>query len=109
MKKIYISLPIAIDEDTVAERYEEAVKYINTYFKDQYIIQGPVNINDFTEQGIMKEREHDYAWYMGEDIRELLRCDAIFMGKGWHKSLGCRCELATAKIYGKDIIYEHWQ
>lgn len=107
MKKIYISLPIKIDELTVSKRYKEAVEYIksNERFKN-YKIVGPINIHEFTEYGIKSKREHDYAWYMGEDIKELLRADAILMGTGWEKSEGCRCELSTAKIYNKEIFYQ---
>lgn len=108
MKKIYISLPIKIDELTVSKRYEESINYIKSLksLKD-YEIVGPINIHEFTEHGIKTKREHDYAWYMGEDIKELLRADAIFMSTGWQKSEGCRCELETAKIYNKQIIYQH--
>lgn len=106
MKKIYISLPIAIDEATVKERYQEAIDYINNDLREQFEIHGPINIEDFSDNGIVKERDYDYAWYMGEDIKELLRCDAIFMGRGWYKSLGCRCEHETAKVYDKQIIYQ---
>ena len=109
-KKIYISLPIKIDEKTVSKRYKESIDYINKLeaLKD-YDIVGPININDFNSDGIVKDRDHDYAWYMGQDIMTLLRCDAIFMGKGWERSEGCRCELATAKIYNKKIFYQFTQ
>jgi len=107
MKKIYISLPIAIAEDSVARRYKESVEYINKLdsLKD-YEINGPINIHEFDENGLTTPRDHDYAWYMGQDIENLLRCDAIFMSTGWEKSPGCRCELATAKIYGLEVIYQ---
>ena len=107
MKKIYVSLPIAIAEDSVARRYKESIEYINKLESlKEYEIIGPVNIHDFNEYGLVGERDHDYAWYMGQDIENLLRCDAIFMSAGWEKSPGCRCELATAKIYGLKIIYQ---
>ena len=105
--RIYISLPIAIAEKTVAQRYQESVKYINQLQSlKTYEITGPVNIEQFDENGIIKPRNHDYAWYMGREIENLLRCNAIFMSKGWENSLGCRCELATAKIYGLKVIYQ---
>ena len=85
--------------NTLANNIRESLK--------DYEIVGPINIHEFTEHGIKTKREHDYAWYMGEDIKELLRADAIFMSTGWQKSEGCRCELETAKIYNKQIIYQH--
>ena len=109
MKKIYISLPIKIDELTVSKRYKEALDYISSHnIIKNYEVVGPINIHEFNEHGIKSKRNHDYAWYMGEDIKELLRADAIFMSKGWEKSEGCRCELATAKIYNKEVFYQNW-
>lgn len=105
--KIYISLPIAIAEDSVAKRYKESVDYINKLDSlKNYDISGPINIHEFNDNGLATPREHDYAWYMGHDIENLLHCDAIFMSTGWEKSLGCRCELAAAKIYGLKVIYQ---
>lgn len=107
MKKIYISLPIKIDQLTVAKRYKEAIKYIKSSNRLKYYeIVGPVNINDFKDDGNIPDRDHDYAWYMSEDIKTILRADAIFMSTGWEKSEGCRCELAVAKIYNKEIFYQ---
>jgi len=106
-KKMYVSLPIAIAEDSVARRWRETMDAIKSREElSGYEIVGPINIDQFDDNGIKSEREHDYAWYMGEDIRELLRCDAIFMASGWNPSLGCNCELATAKIYGLDVFYQ---
>ena len=104
MKKIYISLPMANCEDTVAKRYNDALEYINNSLKDEYEIHGPTNIEDFLNG--KKVREHEYSWYIGRDIEELLKCDTIFMCSHWNRSCGCRCELATAKIYDKEIIYQ---
>lgn len=104
-KKVYISLPIKIDEKTVARRYKEALDYVDKHLKEYEPI-GPVNIEEFDDNGIKHNRDHDYAWYMGEDIKILLRCDAILMCDGWHKSEGCNCEYETAKVYKKTIFYK---
>lgn len=106
-KKIYISLPIKIAEHTVKKRYQESVDYINKCKELQdYEITGPVNIEEFGDNGITSPRVHDYAWYMGQDIMRVIRCDAIFMSIGWEASEGCCCELETAKIYNKKIFYQ---
>ena len=103
--KIYISLPIKIDEKTVSKRYKEALDYVKKNLPDYEPI-GPVNINSFDDNGIKTKREHDYAWYMGEDVKILLRCDAILMCDGWEKSEGCHCEYEVAKVYKKLIFYK---
>lgn len=47
-----------------------------------------------------------YSYYMGEDIKALLECDAIYLMKGWEESRGCRAELEVAKIYEKRLMFE---
>ena len=99
MIKVYISLPIGGHEKTVRARYEEAKKMILSEYPDA-IICGPVNIDEFNENGLSTPREHDWAWYMGEDMKELFRCTHIFMCQGYMNSRGCRSELAVAKEDG---------
>lgn len=42
-----------------------------------------------------------YAYYMGEDLKLLLGCDAILMADPeWAGSRGCRLEWKAAEIYG---------
>lgn len=105
--RLYVSLPIAIDEKTVALRWRKSMEDISCdELLSQYEIYGPININDFDENGLTKERTHDYAWYMGEDVKILLNCDAIYMSTGWANSLGCNCELQVAKTYNKEVFYQ---
>ena len=104
-KKIYISLPIKIAEDTVHQRYQEALEYVKENLKD-YKPVGPINILDFKYNGIKVKRDHDYAWYMGEDVKLVINCDAILMCDGWEKSEGCNCELRVAEVYNKEIYYK---
>lgn len=99
MIKVYISLPIGGHEKTVRARYEEAKKMILSEYPDA-IICGPVNISDFNENGLSVPRQHDWAWYMGEDMKELFKCTHIFMCQGYMDSRGCRSELAVAKEDG---------
>ncbi len=47
----------------------------------------------------------DDTWLKG-DLEMLKRCDAIYMLKGWEKSVGAQAELATAKNNTLEIIYE---
>lgn len=105
--RLYVSLPIAIDEKTVAQRWRKSMEDISgNELLSKYEICGPINIMDFGDNGIEKEREHDYAWYMGEDIKILLNCEAIYMSTGWANSLGCTCELQVAKTYDIEVFYQ---
>lgn len=104
VKIIYISLPISLDPTTVDVRYADAVNYVNENFRG-YRISGPINIEDFSNKNHTMYKKHDYAWYMGEDIKILLRSDAILMCGGWEYSNGCKAEHSLAKIYGIEIHY----
>jgi hypothetical protein len=50
---------------------------------------------------------HDKTWssYIGEDIKELLECNAIYMLPDWKESKGARIEHAIACELGLEIIY----
>lgn len=105
-KKVYVSLPIAIAENSVYKRYLEALDEISKIDELKYYeICSPININDFNENGIKESRNHKYSWYIGQDIERLLECDAIYMSHGWVSSKGCNAELAVAKIYEIPVYY----
>ena len=106
MRTIYISLPMAGHEDTVHERYLNAIREVFELFKNEEIeIFGPINIKNFDDTGLTVEREHDWAWYIGHDIETLLRCNTIFMTQGYLLSKGCRIELAAAQEAGMTVVY----
>lgn len=65
----------------------------------------PVNPFDTPEpQGELTERER-YAYFMGEDIKQILTCDAIYLCERWNKSKGCRAEFNIAMVYGIEDYY----
>jgi hypothetical protein len=103
MEKIYISIPITNLEDSVRTRCEDSLNDIKKR-NLPYEVVCPIEDEEGFENQITIE--HDYAYFMGEDIKLLLRCQAIYMSKGWEKSKGCRAEHELAKIYGLDIFYQ---
>jgi hypothetical protein len=50
----------------------------------------------------------DPTWenYMRVALTMMLKCDAIYMLKGWRDSKGARLELTIAQELGMEIIYE---
>lgn len=104
MKKIYISLPMSGQEDTIWERYVRAEFELKQKFGDSIEIKGPCNIKDFKEPDTF-EYNRDWCYYMAKDVEDLLRSDAIYLTKGWSKSKGCRVEKAISVEMGKEIIY----
>jgi nucleoside 2-deoxyribosyltransferase len=41
-----------------------------------------------------------------DDMKELVRCDAIYMLKGWEDSMGARAEYYFAKAIGLPVSFE---
>lgn len=50
--------------------------------------------------------EPTYEDYMKADLRELLHCNAIYMLRGWERSVGARTEHLVAAMCGLEIMYE---
>lgn len=92
-KRLYISLPIT---GRPIESAKEQAKQVKELWQDEYDVITPFEI--------IPEQDKPYSYYMGRDIEELLKCDAIYMCPGWIKSKGCNAEFQIAKIYGLEII-----
>lgn len=95
MKLAYISGPITGRTETV---------YVSAFAKAKEKLKQagyePVNPLELPHL-------HDKSWtsYMGEDIKELLQCQAIYMLPDWKESKGARIEHAIACELGMEIIY----
>lgn len=106
---MYISIPMTGVEEKVSERYKSVLEDIHKRKLDEkYDIISPKDIDDFNEFGSSQQMddEHDYAYFMGEDVKLILRCNALYMTKAWETSKGCRTEHEIAKIYGLRIFYQ---
>ena len=105
-KKIYISLPIAFQEDTVFARNETAKLYIHHMFnKEDYLIVSPIENNHIDDEALGNHLAIERtAYYMGRDIEQVILCDAILMCPGWENSKGCQCERFVAEMYGKEVL-----
>lgn len=110
--RIYISLPMMGQEDTIWERYVELRNHVYEYFDQLEIpieIVGPLNIEDFDPARNVPDflkREHPYNWYIGQDISLLLDCDAVWFDKDYRKSKGCQLEYQAACIYEIQRFHE---
>lgn len=103
--KVYISLPMAGHQKTVRDRYESAKLEVLSKYGIETQVFGPTNISDFSENGLDPNAPvHSWAWHLGEDIKDLLECDVIYLCQGWSWSKGCRTELAVAKANLIDVI-----
>ena len=105
-KKIYISLPIAFQEDTVYQRNKAAKDYLWDKYCNQYEWISPIDQNHIDDEALGNHLALDRtAYYMGKDIEQVILCDAILMCPGWEQSKGCRVEKFTAETYGKEVLY----
>lgn len=92
--RIYISIPMSgRDLDTQRAVATEAAERIKSLGHE------PVNPFDTPEAPPGMDDNTKYAYYMGEDVKRLLACDAIYMCSGWTESKGCMAELLVADIY----------
>lgn len=92
--KIYISIPMT-GHDLATQR-AKAAEIANQI---RALGHEPVNPFDTPEPPAELSERERYAYFMGEDIKRLLMCDAIFMCKGWRGSKGCRAEMGVAMAY----------
>lgn len=101
LMKIYISIPISgynpEEQRAKAERFEKDIEAIG---------HDPINPFDVQEPSEYFNEKERYAYFMGFDIANLLRSDAVYFSRGWEQSKGCRLEHAAAEIYGLKIFYE---
>lgn len=105
-KKIYISLPIAFQEDTVYQRNQEAKDYLWNKYCNLYEWVSPIDSNHIDDEALGNHLAIERtAYYMGKDIEQVILCDAILMCPGWENSKGCKCEKYVAETYGKEVLY----
>lgn len=98
--KIYISIPIShCDIEHQRAKAEEIADKIKELGHE------PVNPFDTPEAPKDYNSTQAYAYYMGEDIKRLLMCDAIFMCDGWENSVGCAIENYIANIKKMVVFY----
>lgn len=93
--KIYISVPISGCDIAAQQAYTAEIAAKLRAFGHE-----PANPFDTPQpRGNLTEKQR-YAYSMGEDIKMLLTCDAVFFCPRWNKSKGCRAEFGIAMVYG---------
>lgn len=83
--RIYISIPIS--GHNIEKQCAAASEIADNLRK---LGHEPVNPFETPEAPPDMNDKEKYAYYMGEDLKQLLTCDAVFLCKGWSESRGCR-------------------
>ena len=101
MSKIYISGAISgLQIEEAKARFEDAAHYLyRELYYSCYNIVNPFDIKPFL--GLK-----NWWCYMINDVRELLKCDRIYMLRGWQNSRGACIEHLIAVWRKMEIIYE---
>lgn len=99
--RIYISIPIS-NHDLATQR--ATANEIAEKIRD--LGHEPVNPFDTPEAPPEMSEREKYAYYMGEDIKRLLLCDAAYFCEGWHNSKGCLVESYIAETNGIRHYYD---
>lgn len=96
-EKIYISGPISGVAGYKFYFYVAEGHIEQQYGEDEVEVVNPVR---FCKPG--------WSWLrcMAVCLWKLLRCESIYMLRGWSKSRGARIEHKVAELLGIDIIYE---
>lgn len=97
--KIYISIPIS-GRDLATQRATAA----DIAERIRALGHEPVNPFDTPEPHDELSEKERYAYYMGEDIKRLLMCDAIFRCIGSGGSKGCMIEAHAAYYCGLEAF-----
>ena len=106
--KIYISLPITGQEDTVMERFLTAKTQVEYVFATagtkgyNLEIIPPLDIEKIGTPE--QDNSKPLSYWVGEDIKLLMECDAVYFCKGNGKSKGCQLEHKCATLYEKTIL-----
>ena len=108
--KVYVSLPITGQEGTVMKRCMEAKERLEKIFKEADTQDYELEVvfpKDVEKIGTPEQdNTKPLGYWLGEDIKLLMECDAVYFCLGYDRSKGCKMELRCADIYGKKILHE---
>ena len=98
MKTIYVAHPFRGNKDKNRMDAKEQCVFLKEQYPD-YCFINPLDAfswaDGFPDEGVLE---------MCKAV--VIRCDAIFMCKGWDDSAGCQAELHTALMAGLEVMYE---
>ena len=106
--KVYVSLPITGQETTVMDRCLTAKHQIEMLFATadnkgyELEVVFPLDVDKIGTPE--QDNTKPLSYWIGEDIKLLMECDAVYFCKGNGKSRGCQLEHKCASLYQKTIL-----
>lgn len=98
--KIYISGPMTGYNNFNYDYFDKVKRDLE---REGFKVISPADIG----RSLMKRHKKvSYIDFLEADLNALKECDAVYMIKGWRKSLGARIEHSYAKELCKSIFYE---
>ena len=101
--KIYLSGPMTGIPDFNFPEFDRIAKNLRDA---GYDVVSPADLNRKREDAGQVLSEIFYSDFMKEDIRELSKCDAIYMMKGWRYSPGAKHELENALVFALTVFFQ---
>lgn len=98
--KYYIAGPMSGYENYNFDEFDRAEKRL--------LIKGHKVVNPAAIGRVMLKENRDFQYqdFLKADLNELLKCDAIYMLKDWHKSPGALLEHQIAIALRLHIFYQ---
>ena len=103
--KVFISQPMhGLSEDQIKHELEEAKKRIISFYPDKNTDIEFVSTYEQPHPDPEIEYKNIRLYYLGNSIKRLGECDAIYFCPGWYKANGCRIEHMIAELYNIEIL-----
>lgn len=101
-RRIYISGPMSGYEDLNIPAFNRAAAFLRAQGWDA------VNPGEFIQntEAVDQPSTLTRAEYLRKDIHELSTCDAIYLLKGWRRSVGANIELQVATFLNLEVHSE---
>ena len=102
--KVYVSGPITGHANLNRAAFDQAVAQLRELGLDAV---NPHEIADPTPEIIASWTTEDdrWSWFMRQDIKALVDCDAVYMIEGWQYSRGATIESMLARDIGLRVFY----
>jgi nucleoside 2-deoxyribosyltransferase len=102
-RRVYISGPMTGMKQFNFPKFYEVERRLKA---EGFKVVNPARLS----KKIMKRTQHPQRKdYYRRDLRELSKCDAIYLMDGWEKSEGASWEFFNATKLELDMMYETWE